>query len=75
MLCYYCIRNLSFYLVSFLTLYKLGHLKLHTVGDVSLSHSLGLGVQGTSLTSTTTQMDGTTEGCVASLKDACGREE
>jgi hypothetical protein len=34
-----------------------------------------LGVQGTSPTSTTTLTDGTTEGCVASLKDACGREE
>jgi hypothetical protein len=35
-------RNLSFYLVSLLTLEKIGHLKLHTVGDVNLSHSLGI---------------------------------
>jgi hypothetical protein len=33
-----------------------------------------LGVQGTCLSSTTTPMDGTTEGCVASLKDACGEK-
>jgi hypothetical protein len=34
-----------------------------------------LGVQVTSPTTTTTPMDGTTEGCVTSLKDACAREE
>jgi hypothetical protein len=32
-------------------------------------------VQGTSPTTTTIPTDGTTEGCVAALKDACGREE
>jgi hypothetical protein len=37
-----CIGNLSFYLVSLLTLEKIGHLKLHTIGDVNLSHSLGI---------------------------------
>jgi hypothetical protein len=54
----------------------IGHLKLHTVGDVHLSHSLGqtLGVQGTRLSTTTMPTDGTTEGCVASLKDACGEK-
>jgi hypothetical protein len=54
----------------------LGHLKLHTVDDVNLSHSLGIdfGVQGTSPSTTTTLMDGTTEGCVASLKETCGEK-
>jgi hypothetical protein len=33
-----------------------------------------LGVQGTSLSTTTTLMDGMTQGCVASLKDACGKK-
>jgi hypothetical protein len=52
----------------------LGHLKLHTVGDVNLSHSLGIdfGCQGTSPSSTATSTDGTTEGYVASLEFACG---
>jgi hypothetical protein len=40
--CCCCTGNLSFYLTSFLTLLKIGHLKLHTVGDVNLSHSLGI---------------------------------
>jgi hypothetical protein len=54
----------------------LGHLKLHTIGDVDLSHSLGiaLGVLGTSPSMTTTPMDGTTVGCVASLKDSYGEK-
>jgi hypothetical protein len=42
MLCCCCIGNLSFYLDTFLTPLEIGHLKLHTVGDVNLSHSLGI---------------------------------
>jgi hypothetical protein len=36
---------------------------------------IDFGVQGTSPTTTTTPTDGRTKGCVASLKDVCGREE
>jgi hypothetical protein len=52
----------------------LGHLKLHTVGDVDLSHSLGIdfGCAWYESEYDIMPMDGMTEGCVASLKDACG---
>jgi hypothetical protein len=50
---------------------------MHTVGDVDLSPSLGIdfGCAGyESKYDKTTPMDGTTEGCVASLKDVCGEK-
>jgi hypothetical protein len=50
---------------------------MHTVGDVDLSPSLGIdfGCAGyESKYDKTTPRDGTTEGCVASLKDVCGEK-
>jgi hypothetical protein len=54
----------------------LGHLKLHTVGDMDLSYSLGIGFgcAGYETEYDNNAVDGTTEGCVASLKDACGEK-
>jgi hypothetical protein len=52
----------------------LGHLKLHTVGDVDLSHSLGIdfGCAGYKFEFDCNADNGTTEGYVASLEFACG---
>jgi hypothetical protein len=54
----------------------LGHLKLHIVGDVDLSHSLGIdfGCAGYESEYDNNAYDGTTEGCLALLKDACGEK-
>jgi hypothetical protein len=49
---------------------ELVQLKLHTVGDMDISHSLGVQCMGP--TTTTTPMGGTTEGDIAALTDACG---
>jgi hypothetical protein len=53
----------------------LGHLKLHTVGDVDLFHSFGIdfGCAGYEI-EYDNNADGTIEGCVASLKNACGEK-
>jgi hypothetical protein len=55
----------------------IGHLKLHTVSDVNLSHSLGIdfGCAGYEFDFDNNTDGWYAEGCVASLKDACGREE
>jgi hypothetical protein len=54
----------------------IGHLKLHTVGDVDLSHSLGIefGCAGYETEYDNNANGWYAEGCVASLKNACGEK-